>query len=115
MQVLDIMSADGLVEAVFYIPTRRDSSGEQHTSSAILELERFLEEEFGGFTVHGVVRGAWRNPETGEIKHDDSFHYSVALLEGDVKKLRSFLGGRARTLFDQKAIYFKIGGEVEFL
>lgn len=104
-----------MVEVSFYIPTRRDSSGEQHTSNAILELQRFLEEEFGGFTVHGVVRGAWRNPETGETKHDESFHYSVALSEDDIEKLRSFLGGWARILFDQKTIYFKIAGKVEFL
>ena len=74
-----------------------------------------MDEEFGVFTLHGVVQGSWKNPKTGATKHEESFHYSVALVKKDLEKLRSFLEGRAKILFDQEAIYFKIGGEVELL
>lgn len=105
-----------MVKVVFYIPMRRGSSGKKHASTAILELERFLEElEAGGFTLHGIVNGAWKDPQTGEVTREQSFHYSVAVSADDLEKLRLFLGGRAKILFDQKAIYFEIGGEVELL
>lgn len=103
-----------MVEVEFYIPTHQGSTGELHPSTAILDLHRFLD-ELKGWTIHGVVRGSWKNPETGEMEREESFHYSVAVSSSDLELLRSFLGGRAKSLFDQKAIYFKVSGSVELL
>ena len=72
-------------------------------------------EELGGFTLHGIVHGSWRNPASGEMVREESFPYSVAVSGSDLSRLRSFLRQRAKTAFDQQTIYFGVRGKVEFL
>ena len=72
----------------------------------------------GGFTFHGIVEGSWMDLarlETGQNRYEESFHYSVAVSDDELSKLRLFLKKRAKVLFDQKAIYSNVGGKVEFL
>ncbi len=103
-----------MIQVEFYIPMRQSSSGKLHAATTILELERFLE-EFGGFTLHGTVQGSWRDPDIGESVREESFHYSVAVSKEGLTKLRAFMRERGKIIFDQKAIYFNVGGKVEFL
>lgn len=104
-----------MVQVEFYVPTRRHRSGRLHPSTAFRKLHRFLD-ELGGWTIHGRVQGAWKNPKTRRMVREESFHYSVAVSRRSLRRLCSFLAADAKILFDQQAIYFKgPSGKVEFL
>ena len=61
-----------------------------------------------------VVRGWYRDPDTGERVEDESWRFILAVPAGELPHLRAFLSAVA-TEFRQKAIYLSAAGEVEFV
>jgi len=56
----------------------------------------------------------YQDPDTGQRVQDQSRRYLVALPRKDVEKLREVLR-EACVVFQQKAIYLSVAGEVEFV
>lgn len=69
---------------------------------------------FGGFTVHGTVKGAYRMHD-GTRQDDESLVVWVAVRDEDVPDLREMVAEFGATL-DQELMYMeRTGGTVEFI
>ncbi|MBZ0273224.1 hypothetical protein K8I61_14395 [bacterium] len=71
--------ADFLV-VQFLIPVI-DRNGIAYEQSVFMEVREDLENGLGGWTLtsEGPTPGAWRNPDSGKIEHDDSWRYEVGI------------------------------------
>ncbi len=67
-----------------------------------------------GTLAPGLYEGGYSDPDTGERVTDASRKYILAVKKSDVKKLRAVLREACR-VFEQKCIYFNVGGTVEFV
>lgn len=103
----------GLVRCTLLIPMRHNDG----TPVDRVELDRIesrLLEAFGGYTVAGTVRGAYRMAD-GTTARDVSLALWVAVPPARVGELRREAAGIAREL-RQESIYFERGGgAVEFV
>ena len=89
----------------FLVPVRgRD--GALYPRTVHEELGRELEERFDGWSRLGdrPLPGAWRNPESGEIEHDESWRYEVGVARERLRELDDCLATLAHRL-GQKAIW----------
>jgi hypothetical protein len=72
----------------------------------------------GGYTLDGVVCGAWRNPETGDIKKETMQKVWVVVNDAMVAPIFAFrrLAGEFATYFNQECIYFEVEDvDVQFI
>lgn len=100
-----------MVKATFYIP--KNFNDNEPIPEAFLEaIQDFLIVEFGGYSILGEVDGAWKNKKTGEIKHDYSLKFEVALEMGEVAGLKKFLVETKEKL-KQEELYFELNKETD--
>jgi len=73
-----------------------------------------MEDRFDGWSLAAdkPLRGAWRNPESGEIEYDDSWRYEVGIDRSRLDELDAYLGELAHRI-GQKALWRVVyeGGE----
>ena len=100
-----------MVKAIFYNPKNYNDS-EPIPADRFKEIEEFLIVEFGGYSIPGEIKGAWKNPKTGEVEHDRSVKFEVALRLEEVERLKKFLVGMKRKL-KQEEIYFELNKETD--
>lgn len=107
-----------MVESHFLIPMRRDaeiSDGQPHETEAWDWLNHQMQVGFDGWTrAPGYYHGVWKNPKSGQIIHDESRQYILAIPEIDGDKLRGLLKLACR-VFAQRCLYLAIAGRVEFV
>jgi hypothetical protein len=107
-----------LSECQFLIPACRDteiSDGEIHEPHAWRWLQRELVERFDGWgKTSESFEGAWRSGLSGNISHDESKRYFVAIPKQRVNELRKILQV-ACVEFAQQCIYLSVAGMVEFV
>lgn len=103
------MTRDGegidLVIVQFLVP-KRDRQGGLYPRAVHQRLREDLEEQFGGWSSLGdkPLPGAWRNPESGEIEHDQSWRYEVGITPDLLEDLDEYLADLAHRL-GQKAVW----------
>jgi hypothetical protein len=112
------MNRSALLECAFFIPLRRDrnlSDGEPHDIDVWQWLKDQLFDVFQGATwAPGVYIGFYRDPDTGEMIHDETRRLIVAIPKARLRDLRRLLKSVC-DWFEQKCIYLSIAGTVEFI
>jgi hypothetical protein len=112
------MEPEQIVEAVFLIPIREDrhvGHGRLHPHTRWQRLTRDLYEMFAGWSRDpGLVKGVYKDPETGRPVSDKSRRYVVALPQRELDRLRRYLQ-EVGAVFKQKVIYLSVAGKVEFV
>ena len=94
---------DARLTIQFLVPVR-DRAGKPYPRGVKKEVERNLEDRFGGWTRADLpLHGAWRNPETQEIERDLSWRYEVWIAPERVGEIEIYLAELAHRL-GQKAI-----------
>jgi hypothetical protein len=82
-----------------------------------MTLQRHLLDYFGGYTEHHAI-GAWRDPATGKVYHDNSAVFTVAVEATNASSMRA-LTHMAKTcgaLAGQICVYVRgFDGEVELI
>jgi len=81
-----------------------DNGGQPIPAKVIIELQRELLQEFGGFTIHPTSQGRWQTRE-GRLYQETVVTYEVAVPEGKIPALREIVVRLGRQL-GQLAIYF---------
>lgn len=101
-----------MLKTVVLVPVA-DNAGTPFPPEAWHEFEARLRRELGGFSMGGVVRGEWVNPD-GRIYSDTSRQYTVAL---EVRQVPAWLDILEWALerFGQQALYVEIAGAPEIL
>lgn len=103
------MNEPKLVECSFLVPVT-DSRHRRmipHVQDSLLNF-------FGGYSIsEGLIQGAWKN-HLGNVIHDTLRHFTIALPEKEIDKLRGILRIVCRQ-FGQDCVYFSVRGEVEFV
>jgi hypothetical protein len=95
------------------IPVVSDTTREPWAADKIASWEERLARRFGGFTLRGIVRGAWLD-EQGLVVSDESYCYLVAVDAEEIDALRAF-GREACREFEQRCIFFQVIGAAELL
>jgi hypothetical protein len=96
-----------VIETVVLIP-EAGNTGDAHSPRLWRRLEDRLLARFGGFSMAGNVRGAWRSQERHYT--DVSRQYVVALASWWQLPEWLQLVDWARTTFRQEALYVKVAG-----
>jgi len=104
-----------MIQTSFLIPLKDQFTQGLHPHTKFEEIEKDLFLMFDGWTFTGIVRGCWRDPDTGKEVYEKSRKYVIALEEKNLSKLRNYLKSKVKPMFSQKSIYFEIAGKVEFL
>lgn len=83
-----------------------DRRGARYPPRVRDEIRHELERRFDGWSLTSdrPLPGAWRNPETGEIEHDESWRYEVGLPWSRLFELDGYLADLAHAL-GQKALW----------
>lgn len=102
-----------LVACEFLIPVVADSTRQPFPADVVSAWESELVTRFGGFTLRGIVSGAWAD-DAGLVVTDESRCYLVAVAPERLDDLRAFLR-EACKVFDQRVIYFQMVGKAELL
>jgi hypothetical protein len=96
------MALKPLVECSFLIPRHKDkslSNGGPHDPAAWNWFDTETLRRFGGVThAPGIWQEFWKQPDSGEIIHDESRRYTRALPAAELDELRGFLRQVCRTL-----------------
>lgn len=100
-----------MVKAIFYIPKNYNDS-EPIPKEHFEEIQEFLIVEYGGYSIPGEIKGAWKDPKTGETVHDRSVKFEVALKKEEVEGLKKFLVKMKKKL-KQEEIYFELNKETD--
>lgn len=103
-----------MIKAAFYIPEYYNS-GKPVPARVMARIQDELIVRYGGFTIAGTVRGAWKD-EAGQLYQDTSLKFELALPAEDLEDLRAFLL-HLKGVLKQKAIYLEVNDQVniEFL
>jgi hypothetical protein len=115
-KVLDLgnlLVRDLAVETSFYIPTKDDSSKQDHDDKKWADFEQVLTGKFGAFTRCSNVNGIWTAPNGTKIQ-DESREYRLAIKRHETSTIKNVLGS-ASSVFGQQSIYFKHGYTVELI
>jgi hypothetical protein len=83
-----------------------DRSGRPYKPSVYKNLQRELEQRFGGWSLAAPepLRGAWRVPESDDVEYDDSWRYEVGIEPTRLAELDELLAVVAGRM-GQKAIW----------
>ena len=81
-----------------------DNDGRPIDPEMIVDLQRKLLAEFGGFTIHPTSQGRWRSQE-GRVYQEDVVVYEVAVPQEKIPALREVVSRLGRRL-GQWAMYF---------
>src|SRR5262249_9798460 len=81
-----------------------DNQGQAINPQVILDLQRELLEQFGGFTIVPTSQGRWQS-RAGRVYQEEVVVYEVGVPEGKVPLLRDVVCRVGRRL-DQLAMYF---------
>lgn len=102
-----------MIKTMFLLP-EQDNSGVDWEDDKLSALETVLLDAFGGYTVDGLVHGAWRSPYGKEMR-DSCIRYVVAL--DSIAKLSAWVDLIHDVLvdFDQQAIYVEVAGIPEII
>lgn len=103
-----------LIQTSFFVPLTDDRTRDIHSYLKFEQLERQLFIKFGGWSYEGIIKGVYKDPDTGEPVQDYSRKYCIALEQKDIPKLRRYLK-KIKKEFGQKKLYFEVRGKVEFL
>jgi hypothetical protein len=97
----------------FLVPVY-DRKGKPYRRSVQKQVRRDLEDRFDGWSLAGdrPLEGAWRNPSSGMVEHDESWRYEIGIAPHRLAELDEYLGELAHRL-GQKAIWRVVyaGGE----
>jgi len=103
-----------VIKASFYLP-EYFNTGRPVPERVMRRIQDELIVRWGGFTIAGTVRGAWRD-EDGRVYQDTSLKFELAMRAEDLDDLRAYLRG-LKDVLQQKAIYLEVSDQVniEFL
>lgn len=95
------------------IPVTSDTTSQPWPADKLAAWEASLAKRFGGFTLRGIVRGAWLD-EKGLLVSDESYCYLVAVETSKIDDLRAFARAACGE-FEQRCIFFQVLGGAELL
>jgi hypothetical protein len=89
----------------FLVPVY-DRRGKPYARSVHKQLRRDLVDRFDGWSLAAdkPLKGAWRNPGSGEVEYDDSWRYEIGVDPSRLDELDAYLGELAHRL-GQKALW----------
>jgi len=91
-----------MVVVQFLVPFY-NRAGRPYPRSVHQGIQRELEERFDGWSLaaNQPLPGAWRNPATGHVEHDESWRYEVGVHQERLAELEDYFAMR----LGQKAIW----------
>jgi hypothetical protein len=81
-----------------------DNRGQPIPAEVIVDLQRELLAQFGGFTIHSTSQGRWKSRE-GRVYREEVVTYEVAVPVDKIPLLRGIVVRLGRRL-GQRAMYF---------
>ena len=99
-------------KATFIIP-KQDNDGNKFPKTTILEIQRDILEQYGGYTVRSV-QGGWMDGD-GKVYQEQNWEYTVVLDESQLKGLASWLE-KMKLVLRQEAMFLEVSDtKVEFI
>lgn len=97
----------------FLIPTY-DRDGRPYPRSTHHQIQHDIEERYDGWSLAAKkpLKGAWRNPESGDIEYNESWRYEIGIPPSRLSELDDYLAKLSHHL-GQKALWRVVyaGGE----